>query len=497
MKLKKFFEALDEPKDIIITLPKSISWDEYQKELDAVADGSQVMRFKVNSFPKNAKEGCRCYLVHDGHIKGWMKVTGFHEGDFQCSTTGQNWTGKFIERSGPFHTTNSIPYKGFQGWRYYTQSVNEGVRETKTVKSVFKSKLHNDKAKIYLKIEDEYDEVMEQVIRFVEKYRKHIKVWYVKIESSVKGDAVKKFKDSHSLVLYLRHLAGTGVNEDSDIWGYWISPTGQQEIIFTPHGHGKALTVFDDFKDQKIGANTTAVKKGYIWINAHSKSFVVGLEPAIVNDRALIKLFKLMTSTNEFYDSFHVILGTDDDNIMKFVDVGGAVRYLKREVMNARKKKIYEATNEKGWFVGLRLTPESEDKIVQWMKENKIRNPVAKDKLHITLVLDKTRWIDNERNKKYDPPIKIDKKTYELKLLGENKDVLVLGFENRALEYLHLYLRNKHDIQWDWDSYSPHLTLSYDGGYDSTDGIALPDFDLFIDHEYTTPFDNDWNGDNN
>ena len=105
------------PKDIIITLPKSISWDDYQKELDLVKDRKNIMNFKVNNFPKTQK-GCKCYLVHNGVLKGWMEITGMSEKDFVCSTTGKNWKGKFIERSGPFHYIDPVPMKGFQGFRY-------------------------------------------------------------------------------------------------------------------------------------------------------------------------------------------------------------------------------------------------------------------------------------------------------------------------------------------------------------------------------------------
>lgn len=104
-------------RDIIITIPKKIAWTDYEKEMLAVKDGSQVMNFKVSSFPK-IKPGNRCYVVHDGEIKGWMKIVGTSEEEFECTTTGKKWSGKFIQRSGPFHYINPIEMKGFQGFRY-------------------------------------------------------------------------------------------------------------------------------------------------------------------------------------------------------------------------------------------------------------------------------------------------------------------------------------------------------------------------------------------
>lgn len=105
--------------DIIITIPKKIKWVEYQKELDIVHDGSNTMKFKVPFFPKSTNIGDRCYVVHNGCIRGWMEITNFMEDSFTCTTTGRKWHGKFIERSGQFHKIRPIAYKGFQGWRYY------------------------------------------------------------------------------------------------------------------------------------------------------------------------------------------------------------------------------------------------------------------------------------------------------------------------------------------------------------------------------------------
>jgi hypothetical protein len=106
--------------DIVITIPKNIKWEEYEKELEAVKDGKEVMNFKVNAFPSTFI-GNRCYVVHDGFIKGWMEIVGLSNKDFVCSTTGTEWKGKFIERSGPFTYIEPIPMKGFQGFRYFKQ----------------------------------------------------------------------------------------------------------------------------------------------------------------------------------------------------------------------------------------------------------------------------------------------------------------------------------------------------------------------------------------
>jgi len=110
-------------RDIIITVPKTISWQDYSKELEAVKDGSHVMNFRLSAMP-NVKPGNRCYVVHNGEIKGWMKIVGTKKGPFKCTTTGVEWPeGNYVERSGVFHYITPIEMKGFQGFRYYNHNL--------------------------------------------------------------------------------------------------------------------------------------------------------------------------------------------------------------------------------------------------------------------------------------------------------------------------------------------------------------------------------------
>lgn len=105
--------------DIIITLPKTVSWKQYEKELEAVKNEDQVINFKVSNLPKQSNAGDKCYLCYNGNIIGWMKITGFKSGGFSCTTTGAWWEGNFIQRSGKFNKITPIPMKGFQGFRYF------------------------------------------------------------------------------------------------------------------------------------------------------------------------------------------------------------------------------------------------------------------------------------------------------------------------------------------------------------------------------------------
>lgn len=109
-------------QDWAVTIPKTTSWDSYQRELATVADGSQVMNYKTRYIPKEMKKGDRCFIVHDGRVRGWMKITGLEDRDkpWVCSTTGKTWPpGKYIQRSGAFHKVDGPPMTGFRGIRKF------------------------------------------------------------------------------------------------------------------------------------------------------------------------------------------------------------------------------------------------------------------------------------------------------------------------------------------------------------------------------------------
>lgn len=108
--------------NIVITISKTIPWEEYEKELKAVEDGTQQMNYRVSAIPKNTKVGERCYLLYDGYIRGWMTITdmGTLKDGFDCTTTQEHWRpGNYICRSGKFHyLKNPVKMRGFRGYRY-------------------------------------------------------------------------------------------------------------------------------------------------------------------------------------------------------------------------------------------------------------------------------------------------------------------------------------------------------------------------------------------
>lgn len=107
--------------NIVITWPRSRTLDDYLTELRGAVLRGEVINFRVPSKPK-VYPGDRCYIVHDGAVRGWNEVIEVRERDeVRNVKTGGTWPhGIYIVRDPrwlwlpePFP-----PMRGFQGWRY-------------------------------------------------------------------------------------------------------------------------------------------------------------------------------------------------------------------------------------------------------------------------------------------------------------------------------------------------------------------------------------------
>lgn len=109
--------------DWVVTLPQTVEWEDYEKELKAVEKskypGDPVMNYRLPYKPK-AQPGDRCFVVWRGKIRGWMNIVGvqhYPEG-FQCTTTGNFWKpGWYLQRAGWFCEQDGPEMKGFRGLR--------------------------------------------------------------------------------------------------------------------------------------------------------------------------------------------------------------------------------------------------------------------------------------------------------------------------------------------------------------------------------------------
>lgn len=106
--------------DWVITIPQTVKWEDYQRELDAAADCSQTMSYRL-PHRVGVDVGDRCFVVWRGLVRGWMCIVNAgNMPAFKCTTTGVEWpAGFFINRSGPFHPVQGPAMKGFRGIRRF------------------------------------------------------------------------------------------------------------------------------------------------------------------------------------------------------------------------------------------------------------------------------------------------------------------------------------------------------------------------------------------
>lgn len=97
--------------------------------------------------------------------------------------------------------------------------------------------------------------------------------------------------------------------------------------------------------------------------------------------------------------------------------------------------------------------------LIAWAEQNGIK-PLSKDDLHVTLAFSKQKFdvsnLSPERDKLL---VENDKRT--LLFLGEDKKALVLKIQSDELSARHEEFKAA-GASWNWPSYQPHITISYD-----------------------------------
>lgn len=112
--------------DIIITLPSAIEWKYFLKDFSEIESGKNQFLFKVSKKPKNVKTGERCFLVHDGLIRGYWIIKEFKNTKFN-----DEFLEGFIIVPSSFYAIQPSPdMAGFRGFRYMTDEMkNEFVNQ--------------------------------------------------------------------------------------------------------------------------------------------------------------------------------------------------------------------------------------------------------------------------------------------------------------------------------------------------------------------------------
>ena len=143
-------------------------------------------------------------------------------------------------------------------------------------------------------------------------------------------------------------------------------------------------------------------------------------------------------------------------------------------------------TLNKGTYAAVKPSPQSADNITRAAIELGIPGVIEPSEIHCTLLY----------SRKYVPlsgTIDVDYKSLisNFELFGENKEILVITLISKDLSERHKYLMDTYNATYDFETYIPHITLSYNIGEFDINKIDISDFneDLNFITEYYEDLD--------
>ena len=153
-----------------------------------------------------------------------------------------------------------------------------------------------------------------------------------------------------------------------------------------------------------------------------------------------------------------------------------------------------------GTYAGAKFDTETNKALHKYMSDNKIPNAIRPDKIHTTILYSRKHCPNyTPLGKLKHPWVATPVEFVVWKTNGADggtpANCLVLKLDCKELKDRHEELMKQHNATYDYDEYSPHVTLSYDIG--DTDVSKLPKiFDsvkhLNVVEEYGEDLDLNW-----
>jgi len=162
--------------------------------------------------------------------------------------------------------------------------------------------------------------------------------------------------------------------------------------------------------------------------------------------------------------------------------------------------EIMEKKQPDGTYAAVHFDEHTTDKLQQYIKDNKIPNGVTPSKMHCTLLysrkhLPNFKPIGDLEHAFEGVPTKLEKWPSQPDDDGKVSMCLVLKFDCPDLIKRHQTLMKEHDAIFDYDEYTPHVTLSYDvAGMKVKDLTDIKDAvdKISITQEYGDDLNLDW-----
>jgi len=114
--------------DIIVTTPKNQMTVAADEANQCITAGGGFYFRTFRSRPAGLVVGTRIFYVEDGYVRGYAVVQEIVAGRrMVCGTTGRDWGEGYhaIMPADSWTWIKPIPMKGFQGWRYFVEPVED------------------------------------------------------------------------------------------------------------------------------------------------------------------------------------------------------------------------------------------------------------------------------------------------------------------------------------------------------------------------------------
>ena len=139
------------------------------------------------------------------------------------------------------------------------------------------------------------------------------------------------------------------------------------------------------------------------------------------------------------------------------------------------------------WYVAMRPEESAKNDIARIVKQSKIPNPHDKTQYHCTLIYSRQPCKEPQPDRKL--KISVQPEKWEVFETRDGKRCLVLKLDSSMLQVRHKQLMKQLSASYDFPSYKPHITVSYDiGDLDITD-IPLPKGPFNMVGEYSELLD--------
>lgn len=145
-------------------------------------------------------------------------------------------------------------------------------------------------------------------------------------------------------------------------------------------------------------------------------------------------------------------------------------------------KGKYKMNPMKGTYAKLVPCQETRDKISLILKMFNIENHASPNDLHTTLIYSRQECPTLEAAP-VGLPVTATGKAFSIFPNADGGRCLVLELESDDLQLLHGRLRAEHGATHDFESYKPHITLSYDYSSDNVPGESM------LEHFWHLKFD--------